>query len=79
MDTETKKSNNKITKFAIIVGAIFVIFAFYWLAIRPSQIKQECYREALNARYDFTLKKVDPNDVIFSNKEYEECLKKMGL
>lgn len=79
MDTNTKRSNHKLVKLSIIAGAIFVIFAFYLLAIRPSQIKRDCYREATKARYDFTLKKVDPNNIRYSDKEYAECLKKMGL
>ncbi len=61
----------------LLLGIFLLLLFFgYWILMRPSQIKQECYQKATGPWYSFSLKKEVAD---FRLSAYEECLKAKGL
>lgn len=65
----TKLSSNRLF---ILFVAIFGLFLFYWFAVRPAQIKHDCYQNTIKAVKD--TKSSEGMSVY-----YEFCLHDKGL
>jgi hypothetical protein len=62
---------------AMWTGILFVIFAFYWMAVRPGHIRQMC---AGNARKVCEGTKSSlPSMLEINRAVYSECLKSHGI
>lgn len=63
-DSEKIKSHRGI----IILILLILVAAFYWLSLRPTQIKLKCYDLSRNTDLG-----------MLNEKEYKRCLAKFGL
>lgn len=64
-------------KLLMILLVIFAGICFYWFQVRPSQIRKNCYKEAVDQRmYDRSKEAVVE---ILDDIHYRNCLKKSGL
>ncbi len=72
-------------KYIILIGLIVLGIAFYWYALRPSQLKKECdgyAREMVN--YDLKVYTGTTQGVYYdwqkeNDKYYKSCLREKGL
>ena len=70
-----------------LVAEIVVLgFIFYWLQLRPTYIRKECYRYVENKEYiskspydSFVPGSIADRYIGFNEGEYEKCLLKHGL
>ena len=68
----------------VLVGVLFLSFLFYWLQLRPTQVRKECIK---NYPYAFgdTTSGYQPGEYIGMGKVkadkagYEKCLRENGL
>jgi len=73
---------NNLKNPLVIGGAIIIailIFAFYWFELRPTQIKQRCYKES--AEWQDPCDPTILGDLCFKLNpiRYSACLHKNGL
>lgn len=64
-----KLSGNRLF---ILLIAVFGLFLIYWLAVRPAQIRHECYQKTIQA-----VKDTKSSEGM--NVYYEFCLHDKGL
>jgi hypothetical protein len=72
---------SKIQKWFLIIGMwaviLFLVFAFYWVMIRPAKIRQMC---AQKAKQLSTKLQSDLSDTLLINRAvYLDCLRCNGL
>jgi hypothetical protein len=62
---------------AMWAAILFTIFAFYWIAVRPAQIRQEC---AERAKQVCESSKAGLNSMLEINRAvYSDCLRTHGV
>lgn len=62
---------------AMWAGILILIFAFYWLQVRPAKIRQMCTKEANKACSE--IKSSVSNMLEVNQAVYSHCLRRYGV
>ncbi len=60
-----EQKNDNYIPFIIVSTLVFIIVAFWWFEIRPTQIRQQCYSDSESSKNKLT--------------SYDDCLMKNGI
>lgn len=68
----------KNTYSVLVIVIIIIIYVFYWLQIRPSNIRKFCHQRIIDMPGDFEVALYKSDKAAYDNL-YEVCLHEKGL